>query len=146
MKYTDEYLAKAGKLTTMGDLNNRLAKLEEKTPTTPINLSELEARIAHLEATAKKWEEATLTINSGTNVYNPVRLALPQNIKNIVSGAKSLATASGTVYWSTNVKNGTTSASDGSIRIDASYLYYQLRQGNRSTAEGNITIKLVVYK
>lgn len=146
MKYTDEYLAKAGKLTTMGDLNNRLAKLEEKTPTTPINLSELEARIAHLEATAKKWEEATLIIRSGTRVYDTVSLPLPQNIKNIVSGAKSLATASGTVHWYTNVQDGTVSANSGSIRIDNNYLYYQLRQGSRSIASGDITIKLVVYK
>lgn len=131
---------------TMKNLNDRTSALEGKASTTPITMKGLADRLANLEATAKKWEEATLTIRTGTNVYNTVSLPLPQNIKNIVSGAKSLATASGTVRWYTNVQDGTVSANSGSIRIDNNYLYYQLRQGARNVASGDITIKLVVYK
>lgn len=131
---------------TMKNLNDRTSALEGKASTTPITMKGLADRLANLEATAKKWEEATLIIRSGTRVYDTVSLPLPQNIKNIVSGAKSLATASGTVQWYTNVQDGTVSANSGSIRIDDNYLYYQLRQGSRSIASGDITIKLVVYK
>jgi hypothetical protein len=131
---------------TMKNLNDRTSALEGKASTTPITMKGLADRLANLEATAKKWEEATLIIRSGTRVYDTVSLPLPQNIKNIVSGAKSLATASGTVQWYTNVQDGTVSANSGSIRIDNNYLYYQLRQGSRSIASGDITIKLVVYK
>ena len=130
----------------MKNLNDRTSALEGKASTTPITMKGLADRLANLEATAKKWEEATLIIRSGTSVYNTVSLPLPQNIKNIVSGAKSLATASGTVHWYTNVQDGTVSANSGSIRIDNNYLYYQLRQGSRNIASGDITIKLVVYK
>lgn len=130
----------------MKNLNDRTSALEGKASTTPITMKGLADRLANLEATAKKWEEATLIIRSGTRVYDTVSLPLPQNIKNIVSGAKSLATASGTVQWYTNVQDGTVSANSGSIRIDNNYLYYQLRQGSRSIASGDITIKLVVYK
>ena len=131
---------------TMKNLNDRTSALEGKASTTPITMKGLADRLANLEATAKKWEEATLIIRSGTRVYDTVSLPLPQNIKNIVSGAKSLATASGTVRWYTNVRDDTVSANSGSIRIDNNYLYYQLRQGSRSIASGDITIKLVVYK
>nr|DAU80140.1 MAG TPA: hypothetical protein [Caudoviricetes sp.] len=131
---------------TMKNLNDRTSALEGKASTTPITMKGLADRLANLEATAKKWEEATLIIRSGTSVYDTVSLPLPQNIKNIVSGAKSLATASGTVHWYTNVQDGTVSANSGSIRIDNNYLYYQLRQGSRNIASGDITIKLVVYK
>lgn len=131
---------------TMKNLNDRTSALEGKASTTPITMKGLADRLANLEATAKKWEEATLTIGTGTNVYNTVSLPLPQNIKNIISGAKSLATASGTVRWYGNVQDGTVSANNGSIRIDNNYLYYQLRQGSRNIASGDITIKLVVYK
>ena len=131
---------------TMKNLNDRTSALEGKASTTPITMKGLADRLANLEATAKKWEEATLIIRSGTSVYDTVSLPLPQNIKNIVSGAKSLATASGTVQWYTNVQDGTVSANSGSIRIDNNYLYYQLRRGSRNKASGDITIKLVVYK
>ena len=130
----------------MKNLNDRTSALEGKASTTPITMKGLADRLANLEATAKKWEEATLIIRSGTSVYDTVSLPLPQNIKNIVSGAKSLATASGTVQWYTNVQDGTVSANSGSIRIDNNYLYYQLRRGSRNKASGDITIKLVVYK
>jgi tRNA G37 N-methylase Trm5 len=130
----------------MKNLNDRTSALEGKASTTPITMKGLADRLANLEATAKKWEEATLIIRSGTSVYDTVSLPLPQNIKNIVSGAKSLATASGTVHWYTNVQDGTVSANSGSIRIDNNYLYYQLRRGSRNIASGDITIKLVVYK
>lgn len=82
MKYTNDYLVKAGKLTTMSDLNERIAKLEEKEPTTPINLSELEARITNLEATAKKWEIVSLTGNYSRNPSSITFDTIPSHLRN----------------------------------------------------------------
>lgn len=132
-------------VVAMSDLNKRIATLEEAAPKTPITMKGLSDRLAQVEATAKKWEEATLTIGHNTSVSGRISLPLPQNIKNIYSGSKQMWVISGSVYWVESRDQTVVSASGGSASIDANNFYYQYNR-NGAKAYNTITIRLVVYK
>lgn len=128
---------------TMSNLNNRTAALEGRAATNPITMKGLSDRLSNLERTAKKWEQATLVIYRGTNVSNTIALPLPQNIRNIASGAKHMFKASGEVK---NPQNNPTSVNDAITSIDANNFYYTLNPGRNFVTQTDVNITLVVYK